>query len=74
MSAIYITLTRLEGKGLVSSWMGPPTDARGGKAKRHFKVAPAGLAALNETKARLMSMWSGIEDALGVAGKVAYAD
>jgi PadR family transcriptional regulator PadR len=74
VSAIYITLTRLEGKGLVSSWMGAPTDARGGKAKRHFKVAPAGLAALNETKARLLSMWAGIEDALGVAGKVAYAD
>jgi DNA-binding PadR family transcriptional regulator len=74
VSAIYITLTRLEGKGLVSSWMGPPTDARGGKAKRHFKVAPAGMAALNETRARLMSMWDGVEDALRVAATVAYAD
>lgn len=74
MSAIYITLTRLEGKGLVSSWMGPPTDARGGKAKRHFRVAPAGLAALKQTKARLMSMWDGVEDALRVARTVAYAD
>lgn len=74
MSAIYITLTRLEGKGLVSSWMGAPTDARGGKAKRHFKVAPTGMAALNETKARLMSMWDGVEDAMSVAATVAYAD
>ena len=32
ISAIYITLTRLEQKGMVRSWKGPPTDDRGGKA------------------------------------------
>ncbi len=74
ISAIYITLTRMEQKGLVASWLGPPTDARGGKAKRHFKVAPAGLAALYESRARLMNMWEGVEDALRLAGPVAHAD
>ena len=40
ISAIYITLTRLQDKGLVSSRMGVPTDARGGRARRFFKVLP----------------------------------
>ncbi len=70
VSAVYITLTRLEGKGLVTSWMGPPTEARGGKAKRHFKATPAGLRALSESRDRLIRMWSGVEHAMSAAGKV----
>lgn len=61
VSSIYITLTRLEDKGMVSSWMGPPTDRRGGKARRYFKVDPPGLAALAESRARLLGMWDGVE-------------
>jgi DNA-binding PadR family transcriptional regulator len=61
ISAIYITLTRLQDKGLVSSWMGAPTDARGGKARRFFKVEPAGVAALGGARRRLLAMWNGLE-------------
>lgn len=61
VSSIYITLTRLETKGLVSSWMGPPTDERGGKARRYFKAEPAGVAALAESRERLLGMWDGVE-------------
>lgn len=61
VSAIYITLTRLQEKGLVSSWMGEPTEVRGGKARRHFRVEPAGLAALDEARNRLLRMWEGLE-------------
>ena len=64
ISAIYITLTRLQDKGLVSSWMGSPTDVRGGKARRFFKAEPAGLTALNNTRAQLISMWDGLEGKL----------
>lgn len=67
ISAIYITLMRLEGKGLVSSWMGAPTDERGGKARRFFEVRPAGVAALGRARSRLMAMWSGLEDVLDAA-------
>lgn len=68
ISAIYITLTRLEGKGLASSRMGEPKAVRGGKARRYFKVEPDGIAALNEVRARLLSMWDGLEGELEAAG------
>lgn len=61
VSAIYITLTRLQDKGLVSSWMGAPTAARGGKARRFFKVLPTGVEALDRSRSRLLSMWDGLE-------------
>jgi PadR family transcriptional regulator, regulatory protein PadR len=61
ISSIYITLTRLEEKGLVSSAMGEPTDERGGRPRRYFRVEPAGLEALREARERLLSMWSGLE-------------
>lgn len=68
VSAIYITLTRLETKGLVSSSMGSPTEVRGGKARRHFRVERAGMAALNEARTRLLNMWDGFESALEEVG------
>ena len=70
ISAIYITLTRLQDKGLVSSWMGAPTDARAGKARRFFKVGPAGVAALGRARSQLLAMWDGLEgDLEGARGK-----
>ena len=72
ISAIYITLTRLEGKGMVKSWLGQPEEVRGGKARRHFRVEPAGALALNESREKLLRMWDGLEgelDALGHAGE-----
>jgi DNA-binding PadR family transcriptional regulator len=44
--AMYTTLDRLEGKGMVCSRMGEPTAQRGGRAKRFFVVAEKGSAAL----------------------------
>lgn len=70
ISAIYITLTRLEGKGMVRSWMGEPSEVRGGKARRHFEVTPAGAAALNRARSRLLSMWQGLEARLDDAAHV----
>jgi DNA-binding PadR family transcriptional regulator len=64
LSSVYITLTRLEKKGLVSSRMGDPTEERGGKAKRFFRVEPAGIEALQESRDRLLRMWTGLEEVL----------
>lgn len=64
ISAIYITLTRMEDKGLVSSWLGAPTAQRGGKARRFFKVEAEGLTALNRSREQLLSMWDGLEGEL----------
>lgn len=69
ISAIYITLKRLQKKGMVSSWMGEPTEVRGGKARRFFRVEPSGIAALNDARTRLLSMWDGLESDLEGAGE-----
>lgn len=61
ISTIYITLTRLEDKGLVSSTLGSPTDERGGRPRRYFALEAAGLEALRESRERLLAMWGGLE-------------
>jgi PadR family transcriptional regulator PadR len=48
LGAVYVTLDRLDGKGLISSEMSEPTAARGGRAKRCYRVEPAGERALEE--------------------------
>jgi PadR family transcriptional regulator len=45
-SSVYVTLDRLERKGYVASRFGDPTPERGGKAKRCFRLTPAGRRAL----------------------------
>jgi len=61
VSSIYITLTRLEAKGMVTSWRGEPTRVRGGKARRFFRVEPVGLDALEQARDQLLAMWDGIQ-------------
>lgn len=48
--SIYITLDRLEEKKLVESWFSEPTGEPGGKARRLFRILPAGLAALRAAR------------------------
>jgi len=66
IGAVYATLDRLEDKGLVRSWEGDPTPRRGGRAKRHFALEPAGVDALEATRAMMRSLWEGLE--LGSGG------
>ena len=63
--AVYATLDRLEQKGLVSSYLGDGTPVRGGRARRYYRIAAAGVRALNESKAALEAMWEGTEWPLG---------
>jgi len=42
IGALYTTLSRLEKKGYISSWMGEATAERGGRAKKFFKVEASG--------------------------------
>lgn len=65
VSTVYVTLMRLEEKGLVESWLGEPTGVRGGKAKRHFRLGPEGAAALRSARETLERMWEGLEERLG---------
>ena|SRR5687767_7503156 len=60
VGALYTALDRLERKGYVSSRMGEPTPARGGRAKRHFVLKPAGATALERSREYMARMWQGL--------------
>lgn len=57
LSAVHVTLYRLEDKGYVKSGMGGATNARGGRRKRIFTVTNAGLAMLRARKEQQMQLW-----------------
>jgi DNA-binding PadR family transcriptional regulator len=44
--AIFTTLERLEARGLVTSEYGEPTQERGGRRKRFYRLKPEGRRAL----------------------------
>jgi len=60
LGAIYVTLDRLEDKGYLSSWLTDPTPERGGRAKRCYKIEPAGEAALRESMLAARRMWAAV--------------
>ena len=63
-AAVYVTLRRLEQKGLVESWKSAPTTERGGKARRCVKVTPAGARSLRDSRRALDQMWRGLDRSL----------
>ena len=58
--AVYTTLERLEGRGLVASSWGEPTPARGGKRKRFYVLRPAGRHALARSWQAMRAMTRGV--------------
>lgn len=58
LSAVHVTLYRLEDKGLVSSEMGGSTNERGGRRKRIFTISNAGIALLITMKESRQELWS----------------
>jgi DNA-binding PadR family transcriptional regulator len=63
-ATVYVALKRLEQKGLIASRLGDSTPERGGRAKRFFKLKPAGLKALRESRAMFLSLWRDYESVL----------
>lgn len=63
ISTIYVTLDRLEGKGLVRSRLGEPTPVRGGKARRFYRVTSRGAEALRASREVMDRMWDGVDAA-----------
>lgn len=57
LSAVHVTLYRLEDKGLIKSKMGGVTNARGGRRKRIFTITNAGLAMLRAIKEMRTDLW-----------------
>jgi len=63
-AAVYIALRRLEHKGFVATWMGDPTQERGGKSRRCVKMTRTGLQALRESRQAVDQMWHGLDPRL----------
>ena len=60
-ASVYVTLQRLEGKSLVSTWLGDSRPERGGKARRNVRLEPAGFEAVREARSALQNMWSDLD-------------
>jgi len=58
LGAMHSTLTRLEEKGFITSYLGEPTNERGGRRKRYFELTANAIAALNEMKSLRDELWS----------------
>jgi DNA-binding PadR family transcriptional regulator len=64
INAVYTTLDRLEGKGLLRSWIGEPTPQRGGRRRKFYALCPAGVQALRQAYRAFTSMAAGLESRL----------
>ena len=60
IGALYTALDRLERKGFVVSEQSDPMPQRGGRARRTFRLRPAGATALKRSRDTLARMWAGL--------------
>lgn len=60
--SVYVTLKRLEKKGLVRSVV-QATGAAGGRATRNYALRPEGERALERSREMLDSLWRGVKGA-----------
>lgn len=57
LGALHSTITKLEEKRYLKSWLGEPTQERGGRRKRYFELTHEGKVALHQTKALRDDLW-----------------
>ncbi len=60
IQAVYVTLNRLEKKGVVTSQLGESTDDRGGRPRKYYSLKPAGVTALRNSRTMYDSLWAGV--------------
>lgn len=58
LGAMHSTLTRLEEKGFITSYLGEPTNERGGRRKRYFELTSNAITALNDMKSLRDELWA----------------
>jgi PadR family transcriptional regulator, regulatory protein PadR len=63
--AVYVTLDRLEDKGLISSRLADPTPERGGRSKRYYRLEALGERALEESAAAAQRVWEAVAEIWG---------
>ncbi len=57
IGALHSTITRLEEKALIKSWLGEPTQERGGRRKRLFEITHQGKLSLHHVKEMRDELW-----------------
>lgn len=60
--AVYVTLVRLEKKGMLTSRLSDPTPVRGGKAKRVFRITEAGQEGVRSARVLMDRLWDGLPE------------
>ena len=63
-ASVYVTLRRLEKKGLVTTHREAPEDAPSGKPRRFVRVRPEAVQLVQSSRQALRRMWAGLEDVL----------
>ena len=61
---MYVTLDRLEEKGLLRSRLADSTDERGGRPRRYVTVTALGVRELRASRRALLELWHGLEGIL----------
>lgn len=62
VGAVYVPLKRLKKRGYLSSWDSKPTEERGGRSKRFYKLTSKGVSALQHIKTIEEETWSNLPD------------
>ncbi len=57
LSAVHVTLYRLEDKGFIKSSLGGITNERGGRRKRLYTITNAGMSLLRSMKEARLDLW-----------------
>ena len=60
IGAVYATLTRLEEKRFVKTWLSDPLPIRGGRARKHWQLTALGERALKSAATSLAGMLDGL--------------
>jgi len=68
LSAVHVTLYRLEDKGFIKSALGGATQERGGRRKRIYTITSAGMAMLRAMKETRIDLWKMVPELRIVTG------
>jgi len=63
--AVYATLDRMEDKGLIASWLSEPTQERGGRSRRYYRLEKSGRQALKESAQAARRLYETVASNLG---------
>ena len=66
-AAVFIVLSRLEKKGLLTSRLDNHAVEQTGRVRRYFKPTPEALRRLKESRRALVRLWEGLDTTLDEA-------